>query len=238
MKRVKIKLAVSRLKKILYDYQFLIRKNLYFLIYGRGKDWHRESIGGHWEERGRLQEDFFIKHGLKPEHYFLDIGCGPLRGGVRFIKYLEPGHYYGIEKEPSLLKAAQEIELERHCLVDRKPNLLLIDNFDLSALRDVQFDFMFAYSVFTHLLPEMVERCLVNVIPKLKKNGVFYATFYESKDREVQIGRPHCWRKDEFTSVAYPFYFFQDICQDIGIFVEYLNDWDHPGGQKMLAFKR
>jgi hypothetical protein len=42
---------------------------------------HREYVGGLWEAMGKLQFDFLISRGLKPEHVFLDIACGPLRGG-------------------------------------------------------------------------------------------------------------------------------------------------------------
>ena len=43
---------------------------------------HREVIGGMWEELGRLQKRFLIEQGLKPDHRFLDMGCGSLRAGV------------------------------------------------------------------------------------------------------------------------------------------------------------
>ena len=43
-----------------------------------------------------------------------DIGLGNLSGGVRFIKYLSAGHYYGVEKEQALEEVAYEVELPRH----------------------------------------------------------------------------------------------------------------------------
>jgi cyclopropane fatty-acyl-phospholipid synthase-like methyltransferase len=58
-----------------------------------------------------------VKEGLKPEHYLLDIGCGSLRGGVHFIAYLEPRHYFGIDKDEQLLEAGrgeiQQLGLEK-----------------------------------------------------------------------------------------------------------------------------
>ncbi len=38
----------------------------------------------------------------------LDIGCGNLRAGWRFIDYLEAGHYYGIDISPDILMAAKQ----------------------------------------------------------------------------------------------------------------------------------
>src|SRR3954453_8856690 len=61
-------------------------------------DWHRGTVRGtdaFWDELGKLQLDYLVGQGLKPEHYVLDVGCGPLRAGVHFIGYLEPGQQRG-----------------------------------------------------------------------------------------------------------------------------------------------
>src|SRR5262245_17052197 len=68
---------------------------------------HRDFVGGLWDEIGRLQFDFLVAHGLKPEHKLVDVGCGALRGGVHFIRYLKPGHYFGLDLNASLIKAGE-----------------------------------------------------------------------------------------------------------------------------------
>jgi hypothetical protein len=67
---------------------------------------HRGYVGGKWDEIGKLQSDFMVARGLAPEHVFLDVACGSLRGGVQFIKYLDPGNYVGVEKEHTLVQRA------------------------------------------------------------------------------------------------------------------------------------
>ena len=52
---------------------------------------HREMVGGMWEEMGRLQLEFLQREGLTPEATLLDVGCGCLRAGVHFVRFLEPG---------------------------------------------------------------------------------------------------------------------------------------------------
>lgn len=54
-------------------------------IYNRG------SVGGLWEEMGQRQLEFLVEQGLGPCDDLLDVGCGSLRGGVHFIRYLEQG---------------------------------------------------------------------------------------------------------------------------------------------------
>ena len=70
---------------------------------------------------GKLQFDYLVDHGLKPDHYLLDAGCGPLRGGVHFIQYLEEGHYYGVDKREDVIEEARELELPRHGLAGKRP---------------------------------------------------------------------------------------------------------------------
>ena len=72
---------------------------------------HRAYVGGLWEEIGQLQFDFLVEQGLRPSHCFLDIACGSLRGGVHFIRYLEPGHYLGLDREPKLIELGVQEEL-------------------------------------------------------------------------------------------------------------------------------
>ena len=67
-------------------------------------------LGTPW---GMLQFDFLVAQGLKPEHYLLDVGCGPLRAGVHFMAYLEAGHYFGVEKRADLLEAGRDVEIPR-----------------------------------------------------------------------------------------------------------------------------
>ncbi len=80
---------------------------------GIAKRGHRGYVGGMWEEIGKLQFDFLLCKGLKPDSHLLDIACGSLRLGVKAIPYLERSHYLGIEKESGLVKAGLEKELDR-----------------------------------------------------------------------------------------------------------------------------
>src|SRR5262245_6037599 len=139
---------------------------------------HRDFVGGLWEEIGRLQFDFLLAQGLEPDHTLIDIGCGALRGGVHFVRYLKPGHYFGLDVNSSLVTAGQS-ELEAAGLADRNAHLLVDDKFRLSRFGQV-FDFGVSVSLFTHLYFNHIGRCLVEMRKVMQPGNQFFITFFEA----------------------------------------------------------
>ena len=146
--------------------------------------WHRSAVGGMWDEIGPMQRDFLVSEGLKPHHALLDIGCGSLRGGVHAIRYLDPGRYYGVDRDGELLRCAREIELPAHGIVEKEPHLLRNEEFEFWRF-DTSFDFALAQSVFTHLPFNSITRCLAEVARVLKPGGRCFATFFDQPDAQV-----------------------------------------------------
>lgn len=228
-------------KRIFNSHVTPVSSGTYILSSGQtyysGKD-----VGELWEEMGRLQFDFIKKQGLKPESRFLDIGCGSLRGGVHFIRYLNSGNYFGIDRSRYLLDAAREIEIPRYNLSDKTIHLLERDDFDFSVF-GVKFDFAIAQSVFSHLTWNSILRCLINVERVLEKNGKFYATFFEDENGKYRISN---MTHDPGGVITYPdkdpfhyeFEVFVDIAKRISLQVKYIGDWEHPRNQKMMVFKK
>ncbi|HEX8122385.1 MAG TPA: class I SAM-dependent methyltransferase [Solirubrobacteraceae bacterium] len=205
--------------------------------------WHRERVGGLWDELGELQQRFLVEQGLLPEHRFLDVGCGALRAGVHLIRYLEPGRYHGVEVDPDLLDAGG-VELERHGLAGRSPRLLRDGRFGFGAFGE-RFDYGIAHSVFTHLPVNDILVCLLNVEKVLARpGGRFYATFFETPHgtRSLEaVDQPRSDGPPQRTTLdADPFHYgldlFEWLCHGTGLRVEYLGDWGHPRSQKMLVF--
>lgn len=75
-----------------------------------------------------------LSRGLKPEHKLLDISCGSLRGGVKFVRYLNAGNYFGTDLNASLLQAGYDIEIANEGLLEELPrsNLITDEKFDFS----------------------------------------------------------------------------------------------------------
>ena len=71
---------------------------------------YKEFLGGKaagWDARGAFQCALLEHLGLRPGDTLLDIGCGPIRGGVHFIRFLDAGGYRGVDYNPSFVAAAQ-----------------------------------------------------------------------------------------------------------------------------------
>ncbi|MBU1129951.1 class I SAM-dependent methyltransferase, partial [Patescibacteria group bacterium] len=148
-------------------------------------NWYKKNIGGMWEKIGKLQFNFLIRQGLQPKDYLLDIGCGSLRGGIHFINYLEPKHYYGIDLLQNLLDAGKN-EINKNNLNNKKAVLKQMEFFEFKILKQ-KFDFAIAQSLFTHLPLNDIIHCLINVEKVLIKKGKFYATFFENKKNKFYL---------------------------------------------------
>lgn len=163
-----------------------------------------------------------------------------MRGGLRFIPYLEPGRYYGIDQSQELMDAGVG-ELAQESFQRQRPTLVQMEDFGFERLGET-FDYALAQSVFTHLPLNVIARCLVNVERVLEPRGVFFATFFEnpggkhSPDPVEQGGGiMSYYDKDPF---HYTVEAFEWVCDGLDLEVEYIGDWGHPRNQYMLAFHR
>jgi SAM-dependent methyltransferase len=204
-------------------------------------EWHRWAIGGKWDELGKLQFDYMVEYGMRPEHTLLDVGCGPLRGGVNFIRYLDAGNYTGVEKDPRKLAAGRDVELPAYGLVEKRPRLVVMESFDFPALGR-SYDYAIAQSVFTHLPINKIIRCVVQIDRVLRPGGQFYATFYENPDGKRNLEpveqRPGLWTNFDEDFFHYDFATFEWIADGTGLSVEYLGEWNNPRNQRMMVFTK
>jgi SAM-dependent methyltransferase len=201
---------------------------------------HREYVGGLWYDIGRLQIKFLKQQGLQPGHRLVDVGCGALRGGVHFAAYLDPGNYFGLDINPSLIEAGK-LELDKAGLLEKAVNLAVNDKFELTNF-GARFDYGIAVSLFTHLPMNHIIRCLVEVRQTLAPDGRFYASFFEAPASGHL--EPIFHEPGGITTLLDedPFHYsvtdMKAIAELAGLSVRYLGDWGHPRCQKMLSFYR
>ncbi|RKN43790.1 class I SAM-dependent DNA methyltransferase [Streptomyces hoynatensis] len=178
-----------------------------------------------WLALGALQFDYLAGHGLRPGHRMLEIGCGNLRAGWRFIRHLEPGHYYGVDISPDILHAAQDT-IVRMDLQPRLPTLTPVRDLRLDFLPAGHFDVVHAHSVFSHSPLPVIEECLAHVGRVLAPGGWFDFTFNRTEGEEHQVLREDFYYRTE-TLLA--------LAERHGLSARFMTDWEElPHGQSKI----
>jgi SAM-dependent methyltransferase len=189
----------------------------------------KAAVGSRNEERwlalGQMQFDYLVEHGLKPSHRMLDIGCGNLRAGWRFIDYLDTGGYYGIDISPDILIAGKKVLAERG-LQHKLPHLTLTQDLTFDFLPESAFDVVHAHSVFSHSPLEVIDECLAHVRRVLAPGGFFDFTFDRTEGTEHHVLREDFYYRTE-TLVA--------LAERHGLRARLMEDWEErPHGQSKI----
>lgn len=139
--------------------------------------------GGNFRGIGEQFLDYFIRFGkLKPDDRVLDVGCGIGRMAVPLTRYLSTaGSYEGLDI------VSQGIEWCREHITPRYPNFKFCvaeiysrhynphGRLEAASYRfpypDGSFDFVFAASVFTHMLPDGVKNYIAEMSRVCKLGG-------------------------------------------------------------------
>jgi SAM-dependent methyltransferase len=175
-----------------------------------------------WNMKRTFQIDFLKRVGLKPSHYFLDLGCGPLRGGIPLIDYLDTGHYFGVEIREGYLNSGLK-ELKAKGLDNKKPCLMVGDA--STALLPRKMDYIWAYSVLIHMEDSILNDTLGFVRDNLKDDGCFYAN--------VNVGNipDRSWKG--FPVVFRSKNFYDQACKHNGLNIKDMgpvSEWGHNIG--------
>lgn len=173
-----------------------------------GKGLHpprRLSFVGHgdFEATGReYLEHFKELGGLRPDARILDMGCGIGRMAIPLSGYLTEGSYAGFDVGREMVRWCQRRVSSRH------PNFQFVwapvynrkyspfGRIEASEFKfpfpDDSFDFIFATSLFTHLVWSDALHYLEEARRVLKPGGTWFGTFFvidEAAEREIDAGR-------------------------------------------------
>jgi SAM-dependent methyltransferase len=199
------------------DVQALYTEHDYLTAYSKHTDLRVQldphaAVGGSWEKMGKHQFRFLKAQGLKPHHTFLDIGCGTLRGGRHFIRYLDAGNYVGMDISPKALEYAHDL-VNQENLWEKTPSLILNAGKDLKfeELGGRRFDFLLAQSVFSHLKGEHISECFAHLNRVMNPGSIFFFTFFDEDSFAV---------KSSLKEFGYPFSFFESLAKVQGFKIE------------------
>ncbi len=181
-----------------------------------------------WLALGQLQFDYLVDHGLEPHHRMLEIGCGNLRAGWRFIDYLDGGHYYGIDASPDILFAAQHTLAEQG-LQDKLPHLTPVRDLRFQFLPQGHFDVVHAHSVFSHTPIDIIEECIAHLDRVLAPDGFLDLTFNATSGREHHVVREDFYYRPQ-TLIR--------LAERYGFHAEVLGDWSPLHKHEKLRLRR
>ena len=213
----------------------IYEKNEYLKAYSRHTDLRvktdpKTAIGGMWEEIGQLQFEFLLDKNLQPHHKMLDLGCGTLRGGRHFVKYLDKGNYYGIDISPKAIAYAKKL-VKQEKLSEKRPHLFKSKNKDLKFLEfsDRKFNYILAQSVFSHLKPEHIEECFANIGGIMFDDSAFYFTYNQGEE----------YKQFDIKGFKYPFSFFESLAEQYGFKLQDCSSvYRHPRRQAMVELMK
>ena len=150
-----------------------------------------------------------IESGLMPDDVVLDVGAGVLRVGWWLLQYIEPSNYYVIEPNRKAIDTATG-------LIGVDINVYYNSDFEFP---DLEFDFVFARSMWTHTSKAMISKML----SEFAENSVPDAKFLTSVAFPKQ-GRPDYvgerWRK---IIVGHSLSWIEEECRKNGLSVQ-VND--------------
>lgn len=145
---------------------------------------------GDFKQQGqRLLKVLIDKGGLMPYHRVLDIGCGIGRLAVPLTKYLnEKGSYEGFDIVKSGIdwckkrvgKSFPNFKFHHINLKNDLYNLKTSNEAKnyIFPYNDCEFDMVFLFSVFSHMIPTDVDNYLYQIHRVLKDGGVCVTTFF------------------------------------------------------------
>ncbi|KAF3588163.1 hypothetical protein F2Q69_00032376 [Brassica cretica] len=130
---------------------------------------HHSNYGEPWAGGRDVFEFLAQSSNLKPNSRVLEIGCGTLRVGLHFIRYLNPTHFHCLEKDELSLMAALRYELPSQGLLHKRPLILRGDDMEFSKFGlDTSYDLIYASAVFLHMPDKLVWTGLERLVEKLK----------------------------------------------------------------------
>ncbi|KAK2977349.1 hypothetical protein RJ640_013328 [Escallonia rubra] len=130
---------------------------------------HHSNYGEPWAGGRDVYEFLAESVHLAPESRVLEIGCGTLRVGLHFIRYLIPEHFHCLERDELSLMAAYRYELPSQGLLHKRPKIVRGADMDFSKFGSgIMYDLIYASAVFLHMPDNLVWVGLERLGGKLK----------------------------------------------------------------------
>jgi hypothetical protein len=131
---------------------------------------------GRFATSGRKLLISLLSEGLLPGSKVLDIGCGCVRGAYWLLHFLNPGFYFGIEPNTTMLDAGLRLLLEPGLADAKRPRFDSNADFNFKVF-DEKFDFFVARSIWSHASMPQIEAMLDGFVETAAPRAVFLTSY-------------------------------------------------------------
>jgi hypothetical protein len=141
---------------------------------------------GLFGESGKKSFETLIRHGLKSTDTLVDYGCGTLRIGIHAIKYLQPGCYWGLDVEQSLLDEGRTL-IGETLWEEKQPNLRVISPASVRDAAGTSPAMLLSSKVLSHVHPRELPEYFGNVLQLIGLSGqaIILSRWSEGKTTRV-----------------------------------------------------
>jgi hypothetical protein len=129
-------------------------------------EWIYESGADDLEAAKRL--------GLKPHHTLYEYGCGFLRSGNHFMRYLDAGNYAGNDAAGARVERGKEIF--KDLIAEKRASLFVTRDNTLSWINR-KFDYIWCHAVFGHMPEKDIEEAIRNIRKIMHEGSVFIFSY-------------------------------------------------------------
>jgi predicted TPR repeat methyltransferase len=169
---------------------------------------------GYWKELQSYQLNTLVKNGMKSEDNLLDLGCGPLQGGIAFINYLDKNNYYGIDIDQTRIEAAAK-QIKKNNLESKNPFISVTNDFGRKIFPVKKFNYMWASQLLYYFDDIKINNLMDWISIALKKDGKFLGDIIGPKHYEFKQ-KEHNWYLHTLNSLSNSAKSFNLTVQDLG----------------------
>ena len=135
----------------------------------------------------RYRNQFSIRKNSK----VVDYGCGSLRVGGHFIRFLDPGCYFGLDLARGLYEIGQDV-LGPQMLAEKAPRFGTVESEALDEAVAFGADFVFSTSVAFHVHPDEMPLYHDNLVKLTAKPGAVLVFDTKISERPLRY-RERAW---------------------------------------------
>jgi SAM-dependent methyltransferase len=172
------------------------------------------NIDGHadWWEAGISSFTQYVKQfDITPAYRMVDYGCGSLRVGAHFIRYLDRGHYFGLELASGLYELGQDV-IGETMLAQKRPRFGLIDTDAMDEATAFGADIVYSTAVAFHVHPDELAQYHANLLKLTAKPGAILV--FDTKISEQPLRyrtRAWAWPMQMYLDALAPLRFEREI---------------------------